>query len=243
MEATARELNDRVTSLNKVLQEICDVPHSQRLVLADNGSLFVIHLSTPLARTVTTDLGGTEVALRLPLPDAEHPRYWIALHELWDWKNRRTLRFRKCGLRLYVGGVDEEALQFLRLEWVAPTKALDGELVYEGSHAGHPHWHIDRSALVGPEEELRSLEALTSMDRPVEEFSDSTVRLDAVPTRLLHDCLWLQKMHLPAQADWMKKEWDGSALPAPHQCEPESPSKLANWWAGALRYLIAELPH
>jgi hypothetical protein len=238
-----RELKAHVISLNKVLREICDAPQSQRLVEQKDGYVFVISSSTPLARTVTTDLGRTEAALRLPIPDAEQPRYWIGLHELWKWEDRRTIRFQESGLRLYVGGADEEALQFLRLEWIAPSEDPDGKFVYQGNHAGHPHWHIDRSALVGAEEHLRSLEVLTSPDRAVEEFSDTTTRLDAGLTRLVYDCSWLQQMHLPAQADWMRQEWDGRALPAPHQCEPQSLRRLASWWTGALRYLIAELPH
>src|SRR5216683_1315412 len=107
MEAKSKELSDRVSSLNAVLQDICDVPSSQHLVREDNGSIFVIPLPAPLARKVTTDLGGTEVALRLPIPDAEQPRYWVALHELWTWKAKHTIQFQHCGIRLYVGERDE----------------------------------------------------------------------------------------------------------------------------------------
>jgi hypothetical protein len=241
MIAKTRELKAHVIGLNNVLREICDAPQSQRLVEESHGYVYLVFSSTQLARKVTTDLGRTEVALRLPIPDTERPRYWIGLHELWK-PEKRSIRFQEGGLRLYVGGRDEEALQFLRLEWIAPSEDPDGKFVYQGSHAGHPHWHIDRSALVGAEEHLRSLELLTRQDAAVEDFSEATTRLDSETTRLLYDCSWLQRMHLPAQADWMLHEWDGRALPAPHQCQPQNVSRLASWWTGALRYLVAELP-
>jgi hypothetical protein len=243
MIARAAELEGHVRALNNVLAEICDSPRVQRLVGESDGIVAVMSLSAPLGRRVTTDLGRTEIALRLPVPDPAQPRYWIGLHELWEWKNKRTVQFRESGIRLYVGRADEDVLQFLRLEWIAPTEDPDEKVVYAGSHAGHPHWHIDRSALVGPEEQLRSLEALTTPDRPIEEFSEATVSIGATATRLIYDCSWLQKMHLPAHASWMLRRWDGRVLPAPHQCEPESLTGLGSWWAAALRYLIAELPH
>ena len=134
-----------------------------------------------------------------------------------------------------------EALQFLRLEWVAPTVDPEGAEVYDGKHAGHPHWHIDRAALVGEDDYLKALETLTLP----EQRTDAEVFRPAVnqtPPRFVHDCSWLPKMHLPAQAGWMHVEWDAHKVPGPHQSEPESMRELDQWWAGALRYLITELP-
>jgi hypothetical protein len=126
---------------------------------------------------------------------------------------------------------------------VAPKVGSGGEPIYDGTHAGHPHWHIDRAALVGPEEQSRSFEALTMPESSLglEEFAGSATP-PASTNRLLYDCSWLQRMHLPARADWMASEWDGRTVPGPHQCQPDSILGLSRWWCGALRYLAAELP-
>jgi len=246
MEAKPTDLKGHASKIGRILDEVCGASRAGPLVLA--GDLIIATANCmPLSRRVTTDLGGGEFALRLPIPDAQQPRYWIALHEHWEWKNKHKIRFRDCGLRLYIGGKEEEAVQLLRLEWVAPTSDPDGEPIYQGKHAGHPHWHIDRSALVGPGDYWRSIEALTApapeLQPELEVFSEATVDLIPARTRLVHDCSWLQKVHLPAEAEWMRSEWNGSAIPGPHQCEPSSLEELERWWAGALRYLVAELPH
>jgi hypothetical protein len=198
-----------------------------------------------LSREVTTDLGVREIALRLPIPDTRDSRFWIAMQEQWDWKSKHKVCFRECGLRLYAGDRSEEAVQFLRLEWVAPTSDGDGAQIYQGKHAGHPHWHVDRSALVGQEDYFRSLEILTAPalapHAGVEDFS-GTAALITAPAQPLLDFSWLQKVHLPARAQWMQSEWDGRQVPGPHQCEPTSLDELVHWFAGALRYFSAELP-
>jgi hypothetical protein len=246
MEVKPTDLKGHTANIAKLLDDICDSSSAESLVQVRDLIISTSN-SAQFSRRVTTDLGGSEFALRLPIPDAQQARYWIGLHERWEGQTKRKIRFRDCGLRLYVGGKDEEAVQFLRLEWVAPTPDPDGEPIYQGKHAGHPHWHIDRSALVGPEDYLRSLDALTApapgLQSELEVFSEATSDLIPAQTRLVHDCSWLQKMHLPAQAQWMRSEWNGSAVPGPHQSEPSSLAELERWWAGALRYLVAELPH
>ena len=149
MEVKRVELTNHVTSIRRVLKEVCGVHSAAPLVRQSdepNGIMVTTAPTEDVSRRVTTDLGGTEFALGLPIPDADHPRYWIALHERWELISRHKIRFSECGLRLYVGMVDEAALQLLRLEWIAPTPNPDGEPRYLGKHAGHPHWHIDRSA-------------------------------------------------------------------------------------------------
>src|SRR5215217_3960781 len=64
----------------------------------------------------------------------------------------------------------------------------------------------------------------------LEEFGDLTV---AAPIEDLADCSWIQKIHIPAQAGWVKK-WNGTEVPRPHQSEPDDLAALENWWAGAL---------
>ncbi len=243
MEASPTELRQHVTRINAVLQETCNASAPAPLVHLDD-TIITLATSCPaaLSRKVTTDLGVSEIALRLPIPDAKHPRFWIALHERWRWKSVHRLCFDNCGLRLYMGGISEEAIQFLRLEWVAPT-THDGTQAYQGTHVGHPHWHIDRSALVGSEEYLLSIEKLTTPlpKAEIETFSESSAVL-TTPEKPCFDFSWLQKVHLPAQAQWMRSEWDGRQVPGPHQCEPGKLIELANWWAGAVRYVSAELP-
>jgi hypothetical protein len=194
---------------------------------------------------VVTDLGLSEIALRLPIPNSNQTKYWFALHERWQHKGRHRVAFVDCGLRLYIGSEDEEAHQILRLEWTAPFLNDDGEISYRGKHAAHPHWHVDRSALVGPQDALNALEVLTApVQAPLglEDF-EPTLVLTEPPPRFVHDCSWLHKIHLPARAQWMNTEWDGSKIPGPHQCEPSSLEELERWWAGALRYFSTELPH
>ena len=243
MEIKFAELNSHVSDIRVILQEICEISDPVPLVTAQDLVISAVG-STPIARPVTTDLGEIEVALRLPIPDAGQARFWIGLHERWAWYRKYKIRFRDCALRLYAGAIDEEALQLLRLEWVAP-EYKDGEPIYQGRHAGHPHWHIDRAALVGPEEYIHSLEVLTlpspSPQPSLELFNSETSESGLSEPRPLQDCSWLQKIHLPAESRWMKTEWDGHEIPGPHQTEPENLKELSHWWAGALRYLTSEL--
>jgi hypothetical protein len=242
MDATRTELQKHTKHINAVLQEICDASDPAPLVQLANGTI-ALATSCPwaLRREVTSDLGVRETALRLPIPDTQNPRFWIAVQEQWEWKSNHRARFLHCGLRLYMGDRSEEAIQFLRLEWVAPT-FHGGVQSYQGTHAGHPHWHIDRSVLIGPEESSRSLEALTApVPQGAERFGEATTSSSAAAHPFC-DFSWLQRIHLPARAQWMLLEWDGSRVPGPHQCEPNSLNELLNWWAGSLRYLSAELP-
>ncbi len=153
-----------------------------------------------------------------------------------DGERQHKCSFIQCGLRLYIGERAEQAIQCVRLEWVAPTSDSNGADNYEGKHAGHPHWHIDQSALFGQEDYVRSLESLTA---PVpqtgpEDFSGVMPE----PSRPLIDFSWLQRIHFPARAQWMQSEWDGLKIPGPHQCEPNTLDELTHWWAGALRYFF-----
>ncbi len=236
MEIKRSELKDHAKDINRILQEVCRASDSGPFVKEIGEVSISVARGSTLVREVTTDFGNIELALRLPVPDADESRYWLSLNEQWQYAGRRDIRFRQCDLRLYyVGEADEAPVQFLRLEWVAPTADRDGGQVYEGGRAGHPHWHIDRAALVGPEE-AEVLNAPGSQ-AAIEEFSGSTAI-----RRSIYDSSWIQSMHLPAQADWMRKDWNGREIPGPHQCEPENPKALLRWWAGALRYLVTQLP-
>lgn len=247
MEAKRSEMSEHAAGIARVFASLWHVTLLARLLqVSEGGGLVVITVlggaqnpSLP-HRSVTTDLGATETVLGLPIPDRNRPKFWIGLHESWFFCGKQKLGFKECGIRVYIGGTDEDARQFLRLEWVAP-ETKDGTEVYHGAHAGHPHWHIDRAALVGPEERLRSLEALTTpivRETSLEYFS---VELIPTLTPLVPDLSWLGGMHLPAQAEWMHKSWNGQALPAPHQSAPHGLGMLTTWWEGSLRYLFAEL--
>jgi hypothetical protein len=244
MEAKRTELPRHVTRINSVLMEICRAPVASPLFkdLEDQGAIVVNTFDHgPLSRRVLTDLGSSEVALRLPIPDVDRPRFWIALHERWAPISRHKIRFRDCGLRLYVGSADKDAIQILRLEWVAPTEDPEGIQSYQGKHAGHPHWHIDRAALVSPADFLNSIQVLTAPaeESEVEDFGSTTISGEPTGPRL--DCSWLQYVHLPAHARWAQLAWDGQEIPGPHQSEPSSIQELTNWLTGALRYFSSEL--
>jgi len=242
MDVKYAELQKHAAKINAVLLQTCDTSHPAPLVQENDGHIAISTSCPPtLSRRVTTDLGGTEIALRLPIPDVHNPRFWIGIHEQWEWRaktGKHKVYFLACGLRVYAGDRGEAAVQFLRLEWVAPASGEDGIPVYQGAHAGHPHWHVDKSALVGQEAYLQSLAIRTASEPQVEEFSEAAVSAEAQP---LLDFSWLRNVHLPARAQWMQLEWDGTKVPGPHQCEPVSLEELANWWAGALRYVSTEL--
>jgi hypothetical protein len=241
MEATRTELQEHTKRINAVLQVVCDAPNPAPLVQLTDGTIaLATSCPGPLRREVTTDLGIREIALRLPIPNSNNPRFWIAMQEQWEWRTKHRACFVQCGLRLYMGDRSEAAIQFLRLEWVAPT-LHGGVESYQGGHAGHPHWHVDRSVLVGPEEYFRSLEMLTAPSpEEAEDFGEASASDSTIAQPLL-DFSWLQRIHLPARAQWMQVEWDGSQVPGPHQCEPISLNELVRWWAGALRYVSIEL--
>src|SRR6202795_3067486 len=136
MEATPRELRKHAKEINVVLQDTCDASDPAPLVDLTDGTI-ALAPSCPraLCREVTTDLGLREIALRLPIPDTQNPRFWIAMQERWRWKSKHRVYFVECGLRLYMGDKGEQAIQFLRLEWVAPTSDGDGNPIYQGTHA------------------------------------------------------------------------------------------------------------
>jgi hypothetical protein len=235
LEIKRDQLKEHARSINSLLQVVLKASHSGPFVKEYEGGISLVGWSD-LTREVTTDWGQVEVVLRLPVPDVERPRYWISLHEQWQHTGKRQVRFSECGLRIYQGEANDTLLQFLRLEWVAPVESEDAPLAYDGKHAGHPHWHIDRTWLI--EAELAAALAAPEAQPIVETFSENT----ATTRRSIYDSSWLQTMHLPAQANWMNERWDGSDLPGPHQCQPDSLKALGFWWAGALWYLIAELP-
>jgi hypothetical protein len=244
MVAKRGDLPNHLTFVSRMVGEICGATANEQLVRSyDEAGLTVVRITDWVkarSRPVTTDLGQSEPALRLPVPP-DRPRLWLGLHEIWAPSGKHRVAFRECAVRLYIGAPDEEALQFLRLEWVAPTTNRSGVVEYDGKHAGHPHWHIDKAALVGQDDYLRSLEALTvpALQPEAEVFGSSVID---IPPRRIHDCSWLPRMHLPAQAGWMHEDWDAHSVPGPHQSEPDNMKALDRWWAGALRYLIAELP-
>lgn len=241
LEATHTDLQKHVTQVNAILQAICERSSPAPLVNLSDG-VIALAKSCPhdLCREVITEFGIREIALRLPIPNADSPRFWIAIREQWGPSGKKhRLTFIQCGLKLYVGERTEEAIQCVRLEWVAPTCDENGVESYQGTHAGHPHWHIDQSALIGQEDYLRSLEILTAPTSITPEiFTGDT---PAALSRPLLDFSWLQSIHFPARAQWMQSEWDGLEVPGPHQCEPKNLDELTHWWAGALRYFSTEL--
>lgn len=240
IDVTRTELQNHTSQINAVLQETCDVRNPAPLVRLDDATIALAPSCPPaLSREVTTDLGHRGIALRLPIPDARNPKFWVAIQERWQWKTRHRACFIECGLKFYAGDRSEGATQFLRLEWAAPTRDALGVLAYKGAHAGHPHWHVDLYALLGQVDYLRSLQILTAPTPgpDAEEFSELSTAQPLV------DFSWLQDMHLPARAQWMQSKWDGAEIPGPHQCEPNNLGELTHWWIGALRYVSAELPH
>lgn len=241
LEATPTKLQRHASDVSAVLKKICEAPNPAPIATLSEDVLTLAKSCPPdLCRQVTTDFGVPEIALRLPIPDISNPRFWIALHEKWGWTKPHRLRFVQCGLRLYVGERSERAIQCIRLEWVAPTADSNGIESYEGKHAGHPHWHVDQSALFGQEDYVRSLESLTAPSQTEPEVFSGVIPDES--GRPLTDFSWLKGIHFPARAQWMQSEWDGLTVPGPHQCEPNDLDELTNWWAGALRYFSAELP-
>jgi hypothetical protein len=242
LEATHTNLQKHVTDVNAILQVICETPNPAPLVNLSDGIIALAKSCPPgVCREVITEFGIREIALRLPIPNPDSPRFWIAIREQWGPSGKKhRLSFIQCGLKLYVGERTEEAIQCVRLEWVAPTLDDNGVESYQGKHAGHPHWHIDQSALIGQEDYLRSLEILTApTSTTLEVFTGDT---PAALSRPLLDFSWLQSIHFPARAQWMQTKWDGQHVPGPHQCEPNDLEELTHWWEGALRYFSGELP-
>lgn len=250
MEIHQNKFREHAKDVSQILAEVCVIPAGGSLVsMSDEAGTRVIGVAVSGAvphqqhREVTSDLGRRETVLGFPIPTPGRPRYWIGVHEIWR-PTKKRLSFVSCGLRLYMGFAEEQLAQVLRLEWVAPEKDTEGKIRYDGGHAGHPHWHIDRSALVGDEEYRRTLAVLTTSGRevPLENFEpERSTAETALLGRQVQDCSWLQDVHLPAQAGWMHRAWDGAELPAPHQSSPNDLISLSSWWRGAMRYVAAEL--
>jgi hypothetical protein len=242
MEESRKGIAAHVSTVSSILREVCEAPTGIPLVAEKDWIVGIVdpHIKG-VSRAVTNELGRLEPVLRLPIPDAEHPRLWFGLHERWEpVRTKRRARFCACGLRIYAGGKDERAAQILRLEWAAPTPDKFGTLEYDGGHAAHPHWHIDRSALVDVHEYLRLLEGVSKPgSEAAEKFDEGMTSHES--DLAVRDYSWMHQIHLPALARWVEHGWDGKSLPGPHQSEPDSAAQLANWWAGSLRYLRCEL--
>jgi hypothetical protein len=241
MECKRNQFDKHVSEITSILLKECQISKPQPLVTCENFQIKIRNGPTPPFRQVTTEFDFLEYALELPVSSQRHRRkYWVAFHEGWSAVGTHRIRFRQCSLRLYVSMAKEEPMQFLRLEWIAPDEA--GE--YDGKHAGHPHWHVDRAVLASSKVFAQSLEAPTNEvgQLVVEEFGPLTEpSTDLVQgENALADYSWMQKIHLPAQAGWIKK-WDGTQIPGPHQSEPDDFRALENWWAGSLRYFVQEL--
>jgi hypothetical protein len=251
MHVKRSELSNHAADIARVFASIWSISLLAPLIHIDDfvgigGGIILTILgreqhSSPPRRIVTTDLGLSETVVGLPFSNTNAPKFWVGLHESWVATSKHNARFVGCGLRVYIGGLSEVSRHFLRLEWVAPEVDKEGIAVYQGAHAGHPHWHIDRAALVGPEEHWRSLELLTTpvSESPIEVFELKSAIQE--PLTVVPDLSWLSGVHLPAQAQWMHHSWNGHALPAPHQSAPTSLQMLKHWWEGSLRYLFVEL--
>lgn len=239
MEERRAVLRDHASTISRVLQEVCEAPS---IPLVEERGLTICIASSPvdgISRRVSSDFGHIESVLSLPIPNSDNPQLWVGLHEMWIPKGKRKVIFGNCGLRIYVGARNERTAQILRLEWVAPEHDELGVASYAGKHAGHPHWHIDRAALIGNRGYLRWMESLTEPGDGETEMFDENISASDIPP--LRDCEWLHRMHLPAHANWVEICWDGKSIPGPHQSEPKSASELNNWWAGSLWYLRREL--
>jgi hypothetical protein len=92
MEAKLTELKGHTNGINAALAEVCSGLNFGPLVW-ENDLVISTFDSGTLSRRVTTDLGSSEFAVRLPIPDVNAPRFWIALHERWGYKNKHTIRF------------------------------------------------------------------------------------------------------------------------------------------------------
>ncbi len=246
MEVRVEELDEHRTSLNSLLVEVSGAPDGTTLIRRNDLCLSTCG-TEPYARSVVSDLDVVEFAVRLPVPSATQPRFWLALHECWRSASRRRVTFSDCGVRLYTGLDQSPPIQIMRLEWVAPVSSSEGGYIYQGAHAGHPHWHVDKDAFLSVKALYESLEALTApptevSEVPTEEFSLENVSSpseQSTPPYL--DCSWMSAIHLPANAQWATVRWDGTTTPGPHQQKPESLNQVENWWEGSLRYIRAEL--
>src|ERR1035438_3724108 len=101
MEAKRAQLKDHASVIAGVLRDVCDASNAGPLVQEydESGNIVIVitHSNNPLSRLVTTDLGLREPALRLPMPDDHQRRYWIGLHERWEWKSARRTRLHELG--------------------------------------------------------------------------------------------------------------------------------------------------
>ena len=110
MDARRADLANHVTAISKIVAEVCSAPVSEPLVRAyDESGSIVVRITDWVggrSRNVTTDLGQSEPALRLPVP-SDRPRLWLGLHERWTPVGKHRIHFQDCAIRLYIGAVDE----------------------------------------------------------------------------------------------------------------------------------------
>lgn len=250
MEASKRDVEAHFSTVGKALADACRLRAYAPLFLSHSDPseetlVARVHARSALREgdyaIVLSDLSISEEVVALP--GLGSTQYWLGLHEAWRRK-KRTNVFLQGGLRVYIG-TPPDAVQIIRLEWFAPQRTSEGATLFDGAHAGHPHWHVDRAALSSQSDYTRSLEQLTAPTpiaggEVVEVFDPAALR-DEAPSRPVYDCSWLPSLHLVAHAGWMLHEWDGHEQPGPHQSEPTTAKALTNWWLGALRYVALEI--
>lgn len=101
MEVRPTELEKHAKQINAILQAACDANDPAPLVHLTDGTIALAATCPPmLRRDVITDLGRREIALRLPIPSKQKPRFWITLQEQWKSISRHKWSFVQSGLQL-----------------------------------------------------------------------------------------------------------------------------------------------
>lgn len=242
-----------------------------RAVLPENGLHYRISQAGNYDAELTVGNVAAEKTLRydgrlipvvpfIDVTQGQPTTYWLAWYEAWRQpqtggaQGRR--QFRSSSVTIYNGSAGSNKRQVLRAEWAGAevvTIGKERQVVFQGRHAAHPHWHLaglektvdlERNTSQ-PEADERSPTGLAAFGTPTDRevgVADRTALLEGNTSDLdLIDPAWA-RVHLATSARWAQAEWRGpSGSNDTHATNPASCEEVRSWVISCIRYLQSEL--
>lgn len=186
------------------------------------------------------------MAAKLAISADEAAFFEFGFSEQWI-RSSGGHEFKACNLRFAIMNTDPGGTPILfRLEWVGREASAEGERLFPGKGAAHPHWQFDgdmRAVMsmgyvpAGPPTEPV---LAVPIGEVVEDLTGALSDGESLLTTSGHIYPWFHKMHIPARALWSEKVCVMPDQAEAQQHEPKEIVQLDNWVISALRYLRHE---
>lgn len=159
---------------------------------------------------------------------------WVGYYETWRMvPGTLPYAFRELSLTVHIGQENDPIKpQIFRSEWAGVSDWGSGEIGFQASGAGHPHWQIDA---------LESLAAFAEIPQFESETSEEIATFDGTapaPSELLRS-VTVERIHFASAADWWVPVQSGRL--ARHLNSPANLDELTLWANNCVEYLRQEL--